>query len=399
LFDGKPLEDSQHVDGRYRKWRLTVAQQSVLYRLASQILSDNATNPNYHYLFDLKSFFTAKALNVAIPGGPRFEALFRDSHDIDEDWNEFNDISKVIVRQPMRTEYKIAFPYLYNNRPRKVAISHYHSPHNCFVKNEDPELPPFLFDMSLNPIPAYAGTQNLFSDDDEEDEEFDISSVKINFDETGYCELLSDVPLFSPQTAAGIELYWAQRPFNLRSGVTRRAQDVPMIAEWFKERTSPEMPIKVRVSHQKLLKKHVLTQLHARDGPPPPQTRRDLYKSFHKTKFFQSTELDWVEAGLQICRQGYNMLSLLIHKKNLNYLHLDYNFNLKPIKTLTTKERKKSRFGNAFHMCREILRLVKLVVDSHVQFRLGNIDAYQLADGLHYVFNHVGTLTGLYRYK
>jgi hypothetical protein len=40
---------------------------------------------------------------------------------------------------------------------------------------------------------------------------------------------------------------------------------------------------------------------------------------------------------LQVCRQGYNMLNLLIHRKNLNYLHLDYNFNLKPVKTLTTK--------------------------------------------------------------
>ena len=72
------------------------------------------------------------------------------------------------------------------------------------------------------------------------------------------------------------------------------------------------------------------------------------------------------------------MLNLLIHRKNLNYLHLDYNFNLKPVKTLTTKERKKSRFGNAFHLCREILRLTKLVVDSHVQYRLGNVDAFQV---------------------
>ncbi|KAH9917781.1 NUC071 domain-containing protein, partial [Fomitopsis serialis] len=43
--------------------------------------------------------------------------------------------------------------------------------------------------------------------------------------------------------------------------------------------------------------------------------------------------------------------------ENLNHLHLEYNMNLKPVKTLTTKERKKSRFGNAFHLCREILRL------------------------------------------
>lgn len=61
---------------------------------------------------------------------------------------------------------------------------------------------------------------------------------------------------------------------------------------------------------------------------------------------------------MQVCRQGYNMLNLLIHRKNLNYLHLDYNFNLKPVKTLTTKERKKSRFGNAFHLCRFESRLL-----------------------------------------
>ena len=58
----------------------------------------------------------------------------------------------------------------------------------------------------------------------------------------------------------------------------------------------------------------------------------------------------------------------------MNYLRLDYNFNLKPVKTLTTKERKKSRFGNAFHLCHEILRLTKLIVDLVVQFRIGNVD-------------------------
>ena len=126
--------------------------------------------------------------------------------------------------------------------------------------------------------------------------------------------------------------------------------------------------------------------------------KRNLFRSLKNTKFFQVTTLDWVEAGLQVCRQGYNMLNLLIHRKNLNYLHLDYNLNLKPIKTLTTKERKKSRFGNAFHLIREILRLTKLIVDSHVQFRLGNVDAFQLADGLQYMFAHVGQLTGEYCY-
>ena len=41
----------------------------------------------------------------------------------DEDWNEFNDINKIIIRQQIRTEYKIAFPYLYNNLPRYVHLA------------------------------------------------------------------------------------------------------------------------------------------------------------------------------------------------------------------------------------------------------------------------------------
>lgn len=151
------------------------------------------------------------------------------------------------------------------------------------------------------------------------------------------------------------------------------------------------------MSYQKLLKNYVLNELHHR--PPKPTKKKSLLRALKATKFFQQTELDWVEAGLQVCRQGYNMLNLLIHRKALHYLHLDYNFNLKPTKTLTTKERKKSRFGNAFHLCREILRLTKLVVDANVQYRLGNVDAYQLADGLQYAFSHVGQLTGMYRYK
>ncbi|KAH9963081.1 PROCN domain-containing protein [Lactifluus volemus] len=61
-------------------------------------------------------------------------------------------------------------------------------------------------------------------------------------------------------------------------------------------------------------------------------------------------------------------------------------------------ERKKSRFGNAFHRCRELLRLTKLV-DAHVQFLPGNVDAFQLADALQHIFAHVGALTGMYHYK
>jgi pre-mRNA-processing factor 8 len=444
FYDHKPLQDSRgrEVNGpSYRRWRLPIATMANLHRLAGQLLSD-AVDRNQFYLFDKAAFFTAKALNTAIPGGPKFEPLFRDTgNEADEDWNEFNDIGKVIFRHPIRTEYKVAFPHLYNSRPRGVeALGWYHHVATAYIKPEDPELPAFYFDPIVNPIGAFrhtgagavAGSARRKTAEDAEVEALAAAARAVGLptvagvspsavhpgyavddDEysngqndgdddgfalpTGAAPLLASTPLYSPNTADGIALLFAPRPFCLRSGFTRRTMDVPLISGWFKEHCPATYPVKVRVSYQKLLKQWVLNELHKREAVP--QVKRNLFKTLKATKFFQQTEMDWVEAGLQVCRQGYSMLSLLIHRKNLNYLHLDYNFNLKPVKTLTTKERKKSRFGNAFHLIREILRLTKLIVDSHVQYRLGNVDAFQLADGLQYIFAHVGQLTGMYRYK
>ena len=396
FYEHQPLKYTKFVNGSsYRKWQLPLPVMATLYRLAGQLLSD-LTDKNYFYLFEDKSFFTAKALNMCIPGGPKFEPLHRDMDKADEDWNEFNDVNKLIVRHANRTEYKVAFQYLYNNRPRRVATPPYHHPMVMYIKTEDPDLPAFYYDPLIHPIASYRSSEGASGsdrrrggDDDDDDEEFTLPE--------GCDPFASEAPLYTEHTMNGISLVFAPEPFNKRSGNTKRAIDVPLVNGWFKEHCPSGYPVKVRVSYQKLLKCYVLNQLHKR--PPKAVKKRSLFKALKKTKFFQCTELDWTEAGLQVCRQGYNMLNLLIHRKNLNYLHLDYNFNLKPVKTLTTKERKKSRFGNAFHLCREILRLTKLVVDSNVQYRLGNVDAFQLADGLQYVFSHVGQLTGMYRYK
>jgi len=391
FYDSRPLQYSKMVNGpSYKRWKLPLPVMATLYRLAGQLLSDLVDN-NYFYLFEFKSFVSAKSLNMCIPGGPKFEPMFRDGLDMrDEDWNEFNDINKLIIRSPIRTEYRVAFPWLYNNRPRKVRTAPYHTPMVMYVKADDPDLPAYYYDPIINPIPAYhhekAGAGEA---EEEEEDEFELPE--------GVEPFLKDEPLYGDHTAAGLALLWAPRPFNLREGHTKRVIDIPLVNGWFHERCPQGNPVKVRVSYQKLLKNWVLNGLHRQ--APKPVKKKSLLKALKATKFFQQTELDWVEAGLQVCRQGYNMLNLLIHRKALHYLHLDYNFNLKPTKTLTTKERKKSRFGNAFHLCREILRLTKLVVDANVQFRLGNVDAFQLADGLQYTFSHVGQLTGMYRYK
>ena len=492
FYEYQPLKFSKnkkYVNGpSYKNWCLNTKIMANLFRLGNQLLSD-IYDMNYFHLFDLESFYTAKALNVAIPGGPKFEPLYRGMsfNREDEDWNEFNDINKLIVRTLIRTEYKIAFPFLYNNRPRSVVIETYHVPPCAYIKNDDPDSPPFLFDKIINPIlkndiddivdieekkgtnkiivdgmkesyikykdfmksleiddddlndinmtiqnkaklNIYKNSNNYNNNNENSNSSENISSNNLNInlleDDSSSEEfisteiensiknnknkkqevnkypfklLLAEYPLYTKNTLSGISLLWAPSPFNKKSGRTRRAYDIPLISNWFRERCPNDYPVKVRVSYQKLLKYFVLNYLHHKH--PKSQKKRSLFRAFKKTKFFQCTETDWVEVGLQVCRQGYNMLNLLIHRKNLNYLHLDYNFNLKPVKTLTTKERKKSRFGNAFHLCREILRLMKLIVDTNVQFRLGNVDAFQLADGIQYVFSHIGQLTGMYRYK
>ena len=107
FYDDHPLKYTKFVNGpSYRSWKLPLPIMSTLYRLAGQLLSD-LTDQNYFYLFDTASFITAKSLNMCIPGGPKFEPLFRDMDTRDEDWNEFNDINKLIIRSPIRTEYKV----------------------------------------------------------------------------------------------------------------------------------------------------------------------------------------------------------------------------------------------------------------------------------------------------
>ena len=43
---------------------------------------------------------------------------------------------------------------------------------------------------------------------------------------------MNTTPLYTDNTANGISLLWAPHPFNLRSGHTRRAVDVPLVKQW-----------------------------------------------------------------------------------------------------------------------------------------------------------------------
>jgi pre-mRNA-processing factor 8 len=252
FYDHFALRDElKFVNGpTYKNWTLDLPIMSNLYRLANQLLSD-LNDPNYFYLFDKASFFTAKALNVAIPGGPKFEPLYKDI-EMDEDWNEFNDINKIIIRQPIRTEYRVAFPWLYNSRPRSVQTGFYHHPHSVYIKTQDPDLPAFYYDPLINPISSRSlGTSGPAY---HPDLQFDLDDEDVGFVLPENVEpFLHEKPVSTDNTANGIALYWAPAPFNKRSGKTCRAQDIPLVKSWYMEHCPPNQPVKVRVSYQKML--------------------------------------------------------------------------------------------------------------------------------------------------
>ncbi|TQD90224.1 hypothetical protein C1H46_024252 [Malus baccata] len=74
FYNHKALVKTKMInDPSYRRWHLSLPIMETLHRLAGQ-----------------ESFLTAKAPGMCIPSGPKFEPLFRDMDEGDEDWNELS---------------------------------------------------------------------------------------------------------------------------------------------------------------------------------------------------------------------------------------------------------------------------------------------------------------------
>lgn len=78
-----------------------------------------------------------------------------------------------------------------------------------------------LSSARTEPLGLFFQSQEPLPDDDEE---FELPDFVEPF--------LKDTPLYTDNTANGIALLWAPRPFNLRSGRTRRALDIPLVKNW-----------------------------------------------------------------------------------------------------------------------------------------------------------------------
>lgn len=416
LKNKNPLRYSEAtvVNDSYRKWELKNDDLLKLFDL-SESLRNDIKDANYYNLFNIKIHKNAKALNVSIRDGAKFEPLFGKEDDEDmQDYTEFNSLDRFINRGHDRAEYKLYYPHLYNIRPRKLMVPALSNSINSSIYDYRYTDGDFVLGFSdqLNTIldksEIHDGVKTDFEKQLQENSE--VSEFNIEITEFQSTEAKPECSV-----KEALILLEAPQPFNKKSGKTVRAHDINLLKSWISQHPdNPRYPGKVKKSYQGLLKNKIKTKLRSKKHKKKLHYKlKDSLKTHKKfkkrspkllsvlrdTKFFQQTNVDWLEASLQLLRQGHNMLNLMLQKRSITFLHLDYNFNLKPIKTLSTKERKKSRFGHAFHLIRELLKMLKLITDAQVLFRLGRINSFQLADGLNYIFNHVGHLTGIYRYK
>jgi pre-mRNA-processing factor 8 len=117
---------------------------------------------------------------------------------------------------------------------------------------EDPDMPTFYFDPYINPISSRAvqAKNEPVSHEDsilpDDDDDFELPEEVEPF--------LSEIEeLATENTTDAIALWWAPWPYNQRSGRTLRAQDIPLIKNWYLEHCPPNQPVKIRVSYQKLV--------------------------------------------------------------------------------------------------------------------------------------------------
>lgn len=104
---------------------------------------------------------------------------------------------------------KNAFPNLNGYLSIFHYFSRYHAPNVVYIKTEDPDLPAFYFDPLINPISHRHAVKSL-EPLPEDDEEYILPEFVQPF--------LQETPLYTDNTANGIALLWAPRPFNMRSG-------------------------------------------------------------------------------------------------------------------------------------------------------------------------------------
>lgn len=313
LKNKNPLRYSEAtvVNDSYRKWELKNDDLLKLFDL-SESLRNDIKDANYYNLFNIKIHKNAKALNVSIRDGAKFEPLFGKEDDEDmQDYTEFNSLDRFINRGHDRAEYKLYYPHLYNIRPRKLMVPALSNSINSSISDYRYTDGDFVLGFSdqLNTIldksEIHDGVKTDFEKQLQENSE--VSEFNIEITEFQSTEAKPECSV-----KEALILLEAPQPFNKKSGKTVRAHDINLLKSWISQHPdNPRYPGKVKKSYQGLLKNKIKTKLRSKKHKKKLHYKlKDSLKTHKKfkkrspkllsvlrdTKFFQQTNVDWLEA-------------------------------------------------------------------------------------------------------
>ncbi|KAI5184772.1 pre-mRNA-processing factor 8 [Nematocida homosporus] len=115
-------------------------------------------------------------------------------------------------------------------------------------------------------------------------------------------------------------------------------------------------------------------------------------------KDFCST-MEWTKLARLVVILGRRVLSYVLEERKIKYCDIKKNKQPSPKRKISTKEKKKSRMGQSYHVLREILTLLDRIVALFEDHQAHTISKTDLMQGLFQEFSSVGTTTGIYRYK
>lgn len=219
----------------------------LLEKLSKTILT-TVCNKNYYYLFDFDSFLVSKSLGLVIPGGPKFDNNKIFNQTSNKSFSVGSSVNKSILRFPIRTEYKIRYPYLYcsNVLINNDSVQYYY---NCkFLKPINYTLPCFIRDPSVN---------NIKDLQKKKSRNFISLMLSSKFGPT-----FNKLNIYNKNSIYAIELLWHSFPFDNRILIFRRVIDIDICTNWILEHCPLNYPVKVRISYQKLLKKYLLNKIN-----------------------------------------------------------------------------------------------------------------------------------------
>ena len=170
----------------------------------SSVLLSSIINKNYYYLFDFESFFLSKSLNLTITGGPKFDINKKNIFKNFENNNGkvLNMFDFPLFDYPIRTEYKIAYPYLYNSDIKNLNDCPYMYDNCVYIKTIDKNIQGFFKDPCLFKIKV---TINKYINKED-------LKLKKKFN-----PLFKELFLYNKNTINAIELMWTSNPFNDRT--------------------------------------------------------------------------------------------------------------------------------------------------------------------------------------